>query len=109
MKVVLIDNRDQGATWLWNKEETDYVEVDPQDLMGNMLENCYNEDVVFVFERFQVYLGVLDAMAEEEDKDIKSDVSTDHIEGFRDFLTDMIDDAKIHRERALKRAQEDTQ
>ncbi len=36
--VVEVDNRDRATTWLWISK-SDYVEVNPTDLMNNMLEN----------------------------------------------------------------------
>ena len=79
-----VDNRDQRTTWLWITQ--DYVEVDPIDLMENMIENCYNEDVLFLFERFRMYLDHLDDTVE----DIKSDRSRDHIVQFRNHLNSLI-------------------
>jgi hypothetical protein len=38
----LIDNRDQMTTWLWINGETEYIEVDPIELMTNMVENCHH-------------------------------------------------------------------
>jgi hypothetical protein len=38
IKVDEVDNRDSRTTWLWIGN--DYVEVDPVDLIENMLENC---------------------------------------------------------------------
>jgi len=37
--VVLVDNRDPRCTWLWISDH-EYVEVDPVDLVENMVENC---------------------------------------------------------------------
>jgi len=79
-----VDNRDQRTTWLWITQ--DYVEVDPIDLMENMIENCYNEDVLFLFERFRMYLDHLDDTVEV----IKSDRSRDHIVQFRNHLNSLI-------------------
>ena len=33
------DNRDERCTWLWISE-SEYIEVDPQELYQNMRENC---------------------------------------------------------------------
>ncbi len=38
-EVVQVDNRDPGATWLW-LSLSDFVEIDPVDLVENMIENC---------------------------------------------------------------------
>ena len=90
MSISELDNRDQGATWIWLPDirQNSYVEVDPGELYGNMIENCYNEDILFLFKRFQVYL------AEQDSDNVKDDVSTDHIAKFRDWLTDMIESNK---------------
>lgn len=84
----ILDNRDQGTTWIWIDDirTTPYVEVNPIELYENMIENCYNEDVLFLFSQFQEYLEELD-----ENPDIKDDTDTDHIVGFRDFLNRMIE------------------
>ena len=78
--VTCTDNRDQGTTWLWINE-SEYVEVNPVDLMGNMIENCYNEDVLFLFEQFHRYLDKID----EETEDIKEERKT-HLIPFAEFL-----------------------
>ncbi|MEE8599428.1 MAG: hypothetical protein V3S69_08010 [Dehalococcoidales bacterium] len=33
------DNRDSGTTWLWISWE-DYIEVNPVELINNVIENC---------------------------------------------------------------------
>lgn len=83
--VTEVDNRDQGATWLWIGD--DYVEVDPVELISNMIENCYNEDVSFLFNRLNTYLQDID----ERFPDIKDDMDTDHIVAFRDYLNNLIE------------------
>lgn len=83
-----LDNRDSGTTWLrMEGMHGDYIEVDPGLIMGNMIENCFNEDVLFLFNRFCGYLDNLEA---DNDGYLKDDVKTDHIRGFRDYLTCMI-------------------
>lgn len=37
--VVQVDNRDSRTTWLWTSD-WEYVEVDPVELIENMIENC---------------------------------------------------------------------
>ncbi len=39
-RVDLVDNRDARTTWLWIDGETRFIEVDPIDLLVNMIENC---------------------------------------------------------------------
>ncbi len=41
-EVIEVDNRDERTTWLWISR-SDYIEVDPVDLIGNMIENCRPE------------------------------------------------------------------
>lgn len=79
-----LDNRDQGTTWVYLDGMHDYVEVDPTEIMGNMIENCYNEDVSFLFQQFTAYLTFIDH------DNIKDDNNTDHIEGFWTWLSKMI-------------------
>lgn len=80
------DNRDQGTTWLRVAGcHGDYVEVNPGELMGNMIENCYNDDVLFLYNQFEQYLTFI------AHDDIKDDTSTDHIVGFRNWLQNLID------------------
>ena len=42
LKVEYLDNRDPGTTWLIieDTEDQDYVEVNPFELIENMVENC---------------------------------------------------------------------
>ena len=40
LKVDTVDNRDSRTTWLWINGDTEYIEVDPVDLIENMIENC---------------------------------------------------------------------
>ncbi len=89
-RIHMLDNRDPGTTWVWIDEyesEAGYVELNPAEITGNMIENCYNEDVLFLFDRFSVYL---DEMGEDE---IESN-EIDHIVGFRNYLTAMIESSK---------------
>ena len=37
--VTEVDNRDNRTTWLWINE-SQYVEIDPVDLVENMIDNC---------------------------------------------------------------------
>lgn len=80
-----LDNRDPSETWLWLDGTDDYVSINPGEVMGNMVENCYNEDVLFLFVQFQAYLNT------PELEEIKDDTDTDHIKGFRDFLNGLIE------------------
>lgn len=38
-EVTEVDNRDSRTTWLWISNEQ-YIEVDPIELIQNMVENC---------------------------------------------------------------------
>ncbi len=38
-EVTEVDNRDSRTTWLWISSNQ-YIEVDPIDLIKNMVENC---------------------------------------------------------------------
>ena len=80
------DNRDPGTTWLWI-DKVRYIEVAPNDVMRNMIENCYNEDVLFLYAQFMDYL---DSVVENI-SDIKDDTKTDHIKGFSRHLLDLIE------------------
>lgn len=80
------DNRDPSTTWLWI-DKVRYIEVRPYDVMRNMIHNCYNEDVLFLYEQFKTYLDdVVDTIP-----DVMDDTDTDHIKGFRDHLTNLIE------------------
>ena len=79
------DNRDAGETWLQLEGTGDYISVPPIEMMSNMIENCYNEDVTFLFWTFCDYLTYIN------NEDIKEQNDIDHIIGFRDYLTNMIE------------------
>lgn len=81
------DNRDPGETWLQLEGTGDFISVSPVEVMGNMLENCFNEDVTFLFQQFGHYLDSIDIPGE----DTRNDTSTDHIVKFRDFLNCLIE------------------
>ena len=34
-----IDNRDMATTWLWIEDKNEYIEIDPWDLVENVLDN----------------------------------------------------------------------
>ena len=34
-----IDNRDMVTTWLWIEDKNEYIEIDPWDLVENVLDN----------------------------------------------------------------------
>ncbi len=79
------DNRDPSETWLF-MDNLRYIEVRPYDVMRNMIDNCYNEDVLFLYEQFQNYLNdVVDKIS-----DVQDDTDTDHIKGFHGHLSRMI-------------------
>ena len=78
------DNRDPGETWLQLEGTGDYISVQPTGVMYNMLENCYNEDVSFLFHQFCEYLNYIDR------EDIKEDTETDHIAGFAKYLNNLM-------------------
>ena len=80
LHVKQLDNRDSRTTWLW-LDSLMYIEVDPVDLMRNMIENCYNEDMEFLFEQFERFLDKV----EEETDDIKSERKT-YLKPFAQFL-----------------------
>ena len=40
---VIVDNRDPRTTWLWISP-TEYIEVDPINLVTNMVENCFEPE-----------------------------------------------------------------
>ncbi len=40
INVDTVDNRDSRTTWLWINGDTEYIEIDPVDLIQNMVENC---------------------------------------------------------------------
>lgn len=80
-----IDNRDPSTTWIATT-----IEVDPGELMGNMIENCYNDDMLFLFTVFQQFMEQDLEFHIDNDEDIK-DTRHDYIESFRDYLTGMIE------------------
>lgn len=79
------DNRDCNTTTINNA-----IDVDPVDLMGNMIENCYNDDMLFLFNMFVQFMN----QDLEYHMDIEQDIHEtreDYIVKFRDYLTSLIE------------------
>jgi hypothetical protein len=58
------DNRDDSTTWLWINQR-EYVEVNPKELMENMIENLPEPINNLFAERFASLMKDLDKAVDE--------------------------------------------
>lgn len=78
------DNRDTRTTTINNA-----IDVDPVELMGNMVENCYNDDMLFLFNMLVQFMEQDLEYHVDNDLDIH-ETREDYIEKFRNYLDGMI-------------------